>query len=336
MGGLPAWAVAADCSPRILDIQAARASGDGSQRPTHGWVRASAPDVWTTRWPGFDGVVWYRIDWERGGCAADQATRQSDDDPLALGIDGINMAGMVFVNDELLWRDVSLVEPLSRSWNMPRWWTLPEAALHAGGNTIWVRVHGMARDSSGIGAVRLDKASAVAAESDRRYWRQRTAFVFSAGLSVAVGLLIGVVWCLRRSERAFGRYAFMSLAWAAYMTTLLITSPWPLPDSASISRLNMATYAAYVLGFCLFTWSFGEQYFPRLTRVLIGSVVLAEGALLITPTAVLAPVLALIWILFSIVFSSVPACSSNGMPGGPAMVPASDRTCCLPSAGWCF
>ena len=308
MASLPIWAAAADCQPRILNMQAARATGDEAQRPSDGWENASAPDVWTHRWPGFDGVVWYRIEWERGSCmlsgstAASNAQPQPDANLVALAIDGINMAGMVYINDELLWRDVSLVEPLSRSWNMPRWWALPEAALHPDVNTIWVRVHGMARDSSGIGSIRLGSVSAISAESDHRYWRQRTVFVFSAGLSVAVGLLIGVVWCLRRSERAFGWYAFMSLAWAAYMTTLLITSPWPLPDSASVSRLNMATYAAYVLGFCLFTWAFGELHFPRLVRTLIGLVVFAEVALALTPTSALAPVLALTWIFFSIVF----------------------------------
>lgn len=302
--GLPVWAAATDCQPRIVSMQAARASGDGTQRPAQGWESVSAPDVWNQRWPGFDGVVWYRIDWERGACSqtAAGAPPPHDTDPLAFGMDGINMAGMVFLNDEMLWRDVSLVEPLSRSWNMPRWWTLPASALHPGVNTIWVRVHGTERDSSGIGAIRLGPASVVAEEGERRFWRQRTAFVFSAGLSVAVGLLIGVVWCLRRSERAFGWYAFMSLAWAAYMSTLLATSPWPLPNSESVSRLNMATYAAYVLGFCLFTWSFGGQHFPRLVRALIALVTLFEVALLITPVSALSPLLLLTWVVFSLAF----------------------------------
>ncbi|MCH4596842.1 hypothetical protein L7A47_31545, partial [Achromobacter xylosoxidans] len=30
---------------------------------------------------------------------------------------------------DLLWRDASQVEPLSRSWNMPRYWRLPESSV---------------------------------------------------------------------------------------------------------------------------------------------------------------------------------------------------------------
>ncbi|WZB72709.1 hypothetical protein WJ968_17300 [Achromobacter xylosoxidans] len=47
------------------------------------------------------------------------------------------MAGEVYANDDLLWRDASQSEPLSRSWNMPRYWRLPESAMRDGVNTIW-------------------------------------------------------------------------------------------------------------------------------------------------------------------------------------------------------
>ena len=53
------------------------------------------------------------------------------------------MAGQVFINDDLLWQDQSLVEPLSRSWNMPRYWSLPSSILKQGENILWVRVVGL-------------------------------------------------------------------------------------------------------------------------------------------------------------------------------------------------
>jgi hypothetical protein len=40
-----------------------------------------------------------------------------------------------------------------------------------------------------------------------------------------VGCLFGVVWCLRRAERAFGWYALMSIAWPVYLLTVLATNP---------------------------------------------------------------------------------------------------------------
>jgi hypothetical protein len=70
---------------------------------------------------------------------------------VALAVVNIVMAGEVFVNSELIWRDQSLVEPLSRSWNMPRYWLLPKALLKEQGNSIWVRVHGLSSQTPGLG-----------------------------------------------------------------------------------------------------------------------------------------------------------------------------------------
>ena len=126
------------CVPRVLNVMAARADVgdlvDASARPAAGWVPVTLPDTWTLRWPGRGGAVWYRIDWDRGcGTGAAEAAALS---PVALGIDGMSMAGEVYSNADLLWRDASLVEPLSHSWNMPRWWLLPASSLHEGVNTV--------------------------------------------------------------------------------------------------------------------------------------------------------------------------------------------------------
>ena len=107
---LPAGVLANTCAPRIVSVQAAPAL-DGA-RPLTGWVNVTLPDTWTIRWPTHGDSGWYRIDWERG-C--------ENGEPVALGIDGISVAGEVYNNGDLLWRDAFLVEPLSRSWNVPRW-----------------------------------------------------------------------------------------------------------------------------------------------------------------------------------------------------------------------
>ena len=96
----------------------------------------------SARWPGHTGKAWYRIDWR-----CDGASRA----PAALALESIIMAGEVYANDDLLWRDASQSEPLSRSWNMPRYWRLPESAMRDGVNTIWVRVAGVAGQHPGWG-----------------------------------------------------------------------------------------------------------------------------------------------------------------------------------------
>lgn len=292
--GLPGWALAnvdGACVTRVLSVQAAR-TVDG-MRPTQGWENVALPDDWARRWPGHDGTVWYRIDWERGCAQAE---------PLGLLLDGMSMAGEVFINDDLLWRDVSLTEPLSRNWNMPRWWLLPASSLRAEANTVWVRVVGLAALGPGLGRAHFGPAAAIAQTQATREWRQRTVLLLSAGLSAAVGCLLGVVWSLRRSERAFGWYALMSLAWAVYLFTLLATSPWPFRHTLAMSRVNVAAFVLYVLCFCLFTWRFGGQHLPRLERALRWLAVGGAAAVLLVPQAVAARVFPAVWVGFVLVF----------------------------------
>ena len=286
-----------DCAPRILSTTAARASEGVSARPAQGWEPVVLPDVWTNRWPSHGGTVWYRIDWERGCTASAVSPR-----PLALSLSGMSMAGEVFINEDLLWRDTSLVEPLSRSWNMPRFFLLPESALYARMNTVWVRVVGLEGLSPGLGALRLGAADSVAYRHDKNQWRQRMVYLISVGLSGAVGCLFMVVWSMRRAERAYGWYAAMSLCWVVYVTTLLVTNPWPLADTLAMSRANIIAFVLYVLCFCLFTFRFGQQALVRTEKALWTLASLAVAALVLVPDAVAGAVIGGVWLIFVLVF----------------------------------
>lgn len=298
---VPAWAdtaAAEDCAPRVLSITAARAlTGAEAERPAQGWEPVQLPDLWLRRWSGHEGSVWYRIDWERG-CLS----RTLEAMPLALGVDGIGLAGEIFINDDLLWRDASLVEPLSRSWNMPRVFVLPESALHDGVNQVWVRVAGLSVLSSGLTQVRVGPMAEVIQRYHSNVWRQRTAYVVSAGMSATVGCLFLLIWCLHRTERAYGWYAAMSLCWLIYLMSLLATEPWPLFDSLAMSRANIAIFVLYVLCFCLFTFRFGQQVLPRIEKWLWILAGLGIAATVLAPRAVVDLVFLLVWLGSGLVF----------------------------------
>ena len=298
---MPAWADApvqsGACAPRVLSITAARAlAGAEAVRPAQGWEPVQLPDVWLRRWSEHEGSVWYRIDWELG-CPASAVGTQ----PLALGLDAMGMAGEVFINDDLLWRDASLVEPLSRSWNMPRLFVLPASTLREGVNQVWVRVVGLSVLSSGLGGLRLGSVDAVAQRYGSNLWRQRTAYTVSAGMSGAVGCLFLVVWCLRRSERAYGWYAAMSFCWLVYLVSLLATHPWPLLDTLAMSRTNIAIFVLYVLCFCLFTFRFGQQVLPRIEKLLWTLAMLGIAAVVLAPRAVVDTVFLVVWVSFVLI-----------------------------------
>ena len=272
---LPGGVLADTCAPRILAVQSAPAL-DGA-RPLTGWVDVTLPDTWSRRWPAHGDSGWYRIDWERG-CA--------NGEPVALGIDGISVAGEVYNNDDLLWRDASLVEPLSRSWNVPRWWVLPESGLQPGVNTVWVRAVGPAALGPGLRAVRLGDASTVAVQHYRTQWRQRTLYLINAVLCGMAGALFSVVWTLRRNTpagAAYGWFGLMALTWLAYLTTYLAYTQWPWPDALARSRFSMVALVGYVLSACLFTLRFGGQRLPRTERMLWALAALGAGTAVFVP-----------------------------------------------------
>lgn len=285
------------CAPQIQSVQAAPAAAGAHnrERPTQGWVDVELPDNWALRWPGHSGTVWYRIDWTPG--CTPQDTRQA---PIALGMDGASMAAEVFVNASLLWRDAALQEPLSRSWNMPRWWLLPADTLQNGSNTLWIGVVGLSALAPGLGQIRLGPADQVQAISARKHWRQRTVYELTAGMAMAAGALFSVVWLLRRREQAFGWYALVSLSWAAYLATVLVTSPWPLPSTLAMSRLNIVLFVVYVLAFCKFTWRFGSQHLPRTERMLQGLAATAVLATVLAPPSATSAVFSWVWIGFAL------------------------------------
>ncbi|MFD4837449.1 ATP-binding protein [Achromobacter sp. NPDC058515] len=273
---MPAWAQEpAACAAQVLSIDVAQGADDGSRPGAGSWQPATLPDDWSRRWPGYGGTAWYRIDWRRP-CAGGQ---------VALALESVIMAGEVFINDALIWRDPQLTEPLSRSWNMPRYWLIPEALMRDGVNTLWIRVVGVAGQSPGLGPVHLGEPLAVLQRYEDQVWHSRTLFQVNLIVSAVLGGLFFCIWVVRREQRTYGWYALMALFWVLFIANVLVTSPWPFPTTLMAARANAMVLVLYVACFCIFTWRFGGQSLPRTEKALwmLSAALLAIAAL--TPDA---------------------------------------------------
>jgi two-component system sensor histidine kinase UhpB len=286
------------CLPHIVSVAAARAtSGDETVPPTAGWVTVELPDRWRKRWPDQNGAVWYRLLWD-----ASCKTENSAPSPVAFRINGMALAGEIRSNDDLLWRDVSLTEPLSRSWNVPRFWVLPETSLHAGTNTIWIRIVAPAFVDPGLRAVELGDIATLQKHHSLAVWQQRTIVIINIGLTAALGAIALAIWCLRRRERAFGWYALMSLAWLLFAYDTVATSPWPFPDSMTWARWIVSAMVLYVCCFCLFTWRFGGQSLPRIEKLLWIAAALTVAVLWLIPSTMADAALFFAFLCFPLIF----------------------------------
>lgn len=247
--------------------------GDGV-RPLAGWQTVTLPDLWQRHWPGFLGPVWYRLDWQ-ADCAGE---------PLALNIDRMVMAGEVWLNDDLIWRDASLAEPLSRSWNLPRYWLLPLSRQQEA-NTLWVRLVGSEHAAPGLGTVRLGVSAQVWPEYRQQLLLQRELIFVSLLISLVLGVLFLTFWLSRRQERAFGWFALASVLWSVGLGNMLVTTAWPFTNGEVWDRLSLLALALYCPAFCMFIWSLGGMRFARLERAIWAGVIPFCVAVVLVPKA---------------------------------------------------
>lgn len=232
-------------------IEAVRSDWQAKQPPAEGWMPVTLPDNWSARWPGFDGVVWYRLRWQQS----------VPSEELGLLIDYWTLAAEVRVNDSVLYRDASLVEPLSRTWNLPHFWRLPKPLLRDGDNEILVRVSGLSAYLPGMGNVRLGSADDLrkALDGDRRL--RYDVQILSLAVGTTLALFFLVLWLLRREQAAYGWYSAQQLAWIPVAWNQVAHSPWPFSDThlyqatvAAGTLLSSGCWAMFVLRFCGRRW----------------------------------------------------------------------------------
>lgn len=243
-------------------------------RPVDGWQPVSLPDLWQRHWPGFLGPVWYRLDWQ-ADCSGE---------PLTLNISRMVMAGEVWHNNDLIWRDESLVEPLSRSWNLPRYWLLPASGQQQA-NTLWIRLVGSEHAAPGLGNVRLGVSEQVWPEYRKQLLLQREFIFIGLLISSLLGVLFLTFWLFRRQEHAFGWFALASLLWSFGILNMLLTSAWPFANGEVWDRLSLVALLLYCPVFCMFVWSFGGMRFTRLERGVWGAAILFCVAVVLVPKA---------------------------------------------------
>ncbi|WP_253185551.1 7TM diverse intracellular signaling domain-containing protein [Burkholderia plantarii] len=271
-----------------LAVEAARGAWDAATPPAAGWRRVTLPDVWTSRWPGFDGVVWYRLDWS-GACGAGA--------PLAAFIDYLNMAGAVYLNGTMLGRDAQLTEPLSRAWNMPRYWLLPAPLLHAGahaGNTLLIRVSGLAAYAPGLGPVLVGPPEVVARHYGHSHQIRRDLQLYSLAVTSTLGCFFVVLWLMRRRESVYGWFGLQSLAWWCFQVNQAATTPWPFTSTDGWEAAMSVAVVLFASSFAMFTLRFASRRYARLEAVLWALAAAQTAAMLATPHAAIETVRAVI------------------------------------------
>lgn len=274
------------CDVEIQSVQAAKIE--------HGqvgeWVHVTLPDQWETRWRNYSGMVWYRINWQQ----------QCDDTqqlPLAISIDSINMAGEVYLNQQLIWKDKSLVEPLSRSWNSQRYWILPPASFNQGENTLLIKVVGVATQSPGLGNTYIGSPNFILAHHADSVFRYRTLHFINLIISLTLGIIGFLIWWLRRQDSTFGWFTLASLLWVLFISNTFVTQTPAFSNTIQMAKGSLILLLLYNVCFAIFTWRFAGRKYPKSEYVLWASCLILVLFLVMVPHAQLGGVLSITFLL---------------------------------------
>ncbi|MGX9718787.1 sensor histidine kinase [Stenotrophomonas acidaminiphila] len=270
MGGTGAAPPAVE---RIVLAEAVRSGWEAQAPPLAGWEPVALADQWQTRWPAHDGVVWYRLRW-----------RQADAmKPTGLLLDYTCMAAAVYLNGSLIDRDPSLVEPLSRSWHVPRYYLLQSPLLRQGENELLVRVSGLAAYQPSFGVVDVGDAAVLQARYRQQVRVRHDLQLLDTAIGFVLAGVIGLFWLLRRKEAMYGWYALSAVFGRLYDTNFVATSPWPFATTDGWQAFIAGCYVVAAAAHTVFLLRFSERRWPRFERVLMGLAAVAMGAALLWP-----------------------------------------------------
>lgn len=115
--------------PSVLGVTAApsgQARYAAADLDEHGWVPIAVPSLWESAgYEGMDGVAWYRTHFQLSAAEAAK---------------GVTLELGMIDDSDVTWVNGRLVGHIDDGWNRPRHYRVPASALHAGRNTLAIRV----------------------------------------------------------------------------------------------------------------------------------------------------------------------------------------------------
>ena len=233
------------------------------------WQRLNLPDNWLTSRPGARGYGWYRLHFDMS---------VEPDELYAAYVPLLQTSGAMYVNGVYVGQTgafeqaVRTEQPAARFvpgappvllGHPPQLFSIPHDLLHAGSNTVHLRLWVENGTGGALSGVTIGPQPALRARYDRRLLISVTGpqmiVVFSAGF----GLFILLLWLRRRHETIYLYAALTALAFAVFVAGRFVMAEPPIPPPYW-GMLVWAGLEAYIVLMCLFALRYGGWYRPRL------------------------------------------------------------------------
>lgn len=268
----------------------ARAGGD-IPADDAGWTRQALPDTWSSSRPGTGGDVWYRLHFTLA-----QAPREEQ----AVYLPRLCMNAAVYLNGVFLGDGGSFDEPVGRNWNRPLLFLAPPALLHAGDNTLHIRLNSPPFSLGNLSPVQFGALSELRPEFERLFFWRITLNQTATLIIAAMGLFMLALWWRRRQDSMFGYFGLSALVWAFNASNLFVRD---LPIAARLwETLIQASFQVFISLLLISLLRFLGLRQPPLERVLWLILFASPLSLMAAPAPWLPPI-ALFWHLLTMLVS---------------------------------
>lgn len=259
--------------PDRLILSQVEAVPDDADRPDR--IRASAwdtvqlPDDWRQR-NSSRSNIWYR------------GHMQLNVQPgrlWAVLIPALRMNAAVYLNGVLLGNGGRFEDPVARNWMTPQIHFIPHGLLRSGDNLVHIRVKSDPPGSGQLSQLVFAPYKELLDAYNTHYMLRITSIEMITVMLSMMGLLIGILWWVRREESYYGLYALAVLVWALHNLNIFVTE---IPFSTRLwDWAAFMSIGLYALTTVFFIHRFLHISRPTIERLLSVFVITAGLALLL-------------------------------------------------------
>ncbi len=241
-------------------------------QPDPNWHHVALPHNWDN--------APYIVQGREGWYVFDYKLEREPKEIWAIYLPRLSMNLAVYLNGALLNLGGSFDEPISRNWNRPLFFVIPEHMLHAGTNRFSIRLKAYPHSGGGLGRVYLGPMRVL----ERNYkWHFRTFIsttIISCAMTVSLGLAMLLFWYLRK-EPMFLWFALANFFSAFYLSNHFVQN---IPVSRHVWEwLFHISIDAFSFCLMVFTHRWLEMDRKRWERALLVYVLASFGILFFLP-----------------------------------------------------
>lgn len=205
----------------LVKAEVARAAG-GDGAPLE-WTPVSLPHDWDDTFPGYSGIVWYRL-------KLDLPARSNEESGL-LGVylQRACTNAQIYLNGEQIGGAGLMTGNVTRNCYYPQLASIPRAVLRPGGNELRIRLAGFSANevsarqrAAGLSPVRVGPLEELQpAYNTQLFWNVTVAQIIAATVG-ALGLAMLALAAARRRESYLLFFGLFTSGWALISTRLFV------------------------------------------------------------------------------------------------------------------